>query len=397
MPAPLPAEKYINREVSLTLDSTDAFEGPEKLLEIWYANSKESLPTGMFATLRSIPRSEWVSILDRVQCKVLSQVKTDTMDAYVLSESSLFVFDHKIILKTCGTTTLLHGIEPLIKAVETYCGFPANRRPYRVFYSHKDFMFPTKQQTPHTSWDTEVYHLDELFAPHGRAYIVGNIKHDHWYLYATTAPELMGDEFDVVQSKNGDHEDETLELFMTELSPGHAVQFCTNRTVPDKHVPSTCGAPVDDEDPGHHLGNITTKFSGIDDIYPTPNQLIDAFSFAPCGYSCNGLVNQGNYFTIHVTPEDGFSYASFETNVPAREFNMTNSQVIERAVNIFRPGRFSATYFTSHSSPGSCASSGVHTKTSFQVSGYRLSEQITYSLDGYDLIFVSFEAIRSLK
>lgn len=382
----------------MTLDSTEAFEGPEKLLEIWYADSKEALPTGMHSTLRAIPRHEWEYILDRVQCKILSQVKTEVMDSYVLSESSLFVFDHKMILKTCGTTTLLHGIQPFLNAVHTYCGMPSTRRPWRVFYSHKDFMFPTKQKTPHTCWDSEVYHLDEMFAPHGKAYIVGNIKHDHWYLYATPVPPLMGDEFDIVGNTGGSLEDETLEVFMTGLSPTHASQFCTNRTLSDtassgKHVshlvPSVCGAPVDDEDPGHHLGNVTTKLTGIDNIYPTSNQIIDAFSFAPCGYSCNGIVSQGNYFTIHVTPEDGYSYASFETNVPARDFKMSNSEVIERAVDIFRPARFSATYFTS-------SNMALH-KPSFDITGYRQSERISYDLDGYDLVFISFEAIKPLK
>lgn len=39
--------------------------------------------------------------------------------------------------------------------------------------------------------------------------------------------------------------------------------------------------------------------------------VIDDYVFEPCGYSMNG--QQGGVFsTIHITPEDGFSYASFE-------------------------------------------------------------------------------------
>ena len=39
------------------------------------------------------------------------------------SESSLFVGRHRFILKTCGTTLLLHAIKPLMDLAMKYCGF----------------------------------------------------------------------------------------------------------------------------------------------------------------------------------------------------------------------------------------------------------------------------------
>ena len=39
------------------------------------------------------------------------------------SESSMFVTKRRFILKTCGTTTLLLAIEPLLKLVKEECGF----------------------------------------------------------------------------------------------------------------------------------------------------------------------------------------------------------------------------------------------------------------------------------
>ena len=53
----------------------------------------------------------------------------------------------------------------------------------------------------------------------------------------------------------------------------------------------------------------TTMASGISSLLPKAT--IDDFVFDPCGYSMNGL--EGSAFsTIHITPENGFSYASLE-------------------------------------------------------------------------------------
>ena len=53
--------------------------------------------------------------------------------------------------------------------------------------------------------------------------------------------------------------------------------------------------------------------SGISAIFPDAD--IHGWQFEPCGYSCNGMMDN-SYFTIHVTPEAESSYVSFGTNVP---------------------------------------------------------------------------------
>lgn len=423
-------DNYVNHDLSVQLDSTDAFEGPEKLLEIWFAPDPESLPSDAYPNgLRSVSRANWETMLDIVKCKVLSTVSSRHMDAFLLSESSMFVFPHKLILKTCGTTTTLIGI-PSILDIASSVGL--TEAPWRVFYSRKSFMFPEMQLHPHRSWEDEVAFLDNYFG-NGSSYMVGNTNADHWHLYTTEPSPKFPHIFSGTPSSEYfmDFQDETLEVLMTDLDPSAAAQFFTHRLPGAEKLnfaEDVCGmsdvessSSLEDsnhddqdtnsshvmnnnnkshsnngivvhDDPGHELGALVTKHAKIDEIYHGVNQTIDSFGFTPCGYSCNTLVGNdgGHYFTIHVTPEKGFSYASFESNVPAGKYGITNSQVLERVVNIFKPGKFSLTLFEAHSKNGSGA---YKIRNLFQnLSGYKRTDRIIYEFDGYDLVFMSFAA-----
>ena len=65
----------------------------------------------------------------------------------------------------------------------------------------------------------------------------------------------------------------------------------------------------------------TTAASGIGSMLRKAD--IDDFVFEPCGYSMNGCDGEG-FSTIHVTPEEGFSYASLElSGYPAKGVDPT--------------------------------------------------------------------------
>jgi len=83
------------------LSSPGPFEGPEKLLEVWFAPSPDALPSSSssnlkqgrrsghgngtgYRGLRRVPRAVWEEMLDIVKCKVLSVVEGDEIDAYLL-------------------------------------------------------------------------------------------------------------------------------------------------------------------------------------------------------------------------------------------------------------------------------------------------------------------------
>lgn len=126
----------------------------------------------------------WVDILKLVKCTILSKISNDKFDAYVLSESSLFVFPYKVILKTCGTTTLLCAVASIIKAARE-CGLVLIDD---LWYSRRNYLQPKRQMEPHGSWKREVQFLDSII--HGSSFILGSTNSVHWLVFVTDNQEL---------------------------------------------------------------------------------------------------------------------------------------------------------------------------------------------------------------
>ncbi|KAG2237338.1 hypothetical protein INT48_009071 [Thamnidium elegans] len=417
------------------------FEGPEKLLEIWFSptpftsaahdpnsDSDESSPAtpnesqinlslGFSNDLRTVDRHLWDTMLATVKCTVLSVVSSAHVDAYLLSESSMFVFPHKIVLKTCGTTTLLKAVPYILELAKTRCGYD---NVYRLFYSRKSFMFPDKQPGPHRSWEEEVGYLDNHFE-NGASYVIGNTRAEEWYLYLTspdvkhhnlTNMQQLMKETDglswmsdteeyswcnkingksVINTTNSNDNfystsvmgyrthDETIEILMTDLNPKAMKPFYHQDNEPSGLV----GGKRVDED------------TGLDLLYPEAN--VDSFLFEPCGYSCNGLVDDG-YYTIHVTPEPACSYASFETTIPTKPVELVGKngngreeairKLIRQVIDIFQPGSFTVTYFSSHFHQDQ-QSDNINklVRSVDQFGGYKRKDKILHEFEGYDLIF----------
>ena len=55
----------------------------------------------------------------------------------------MFVSERRFILKTCGTTTLLLAIEPLLKLVIVECGLDSVWLCIQKFYNYVGFFFAT--------------------------------------------------------------------------------------------------------------------------------------------------------------------------------------------------------------------------------------------------------------
>lgn len=421
-------DSYVDHVLSANLDSTFAFEGPEKLLEVWFWPSENAIPTSVNQEgLRAIPLEKWVKILDLVNCKILSMKSSPSVDAYLLSESSLFVFPHKMILKTCGTTTTLACLDELFEIACDYVGPLTSKAIFKVFYSRRSFMFPDKQKHVHTGWKHEVELLNQHFVS-GKSYVVGDFtSDDHWYLY------MGGSSAARATPEN----DQTFEILMTQLDPEKAKNFVASRK------PGADSMVEEDHDLGHDCGLQTMRDTGLDCLFepshkdvsdpnhmPSPpwsdnmeyldeeeksvssvgkpksgiEFIHDAFAFSPCGYSSNSVSQHagGYYYTLHITPESGWSYASFETNYP---FSGTSSvritDVLIRVLRIFRPGRFSATLINEFDGAQKSALGVAHHESLVELAGcdsilskmgYKKHERVIYDLKNeYNLLYLNFE------
>lgn len=331
------------------------FEGVEKLLEIWF----EPNPSNKNADLRKIPRPMWDALLKTVRCEIISFTRNEQIDAYVLSESSMFVSKRRWILKTCGTTTPLQCLEPLLRLASEIAGYGEIED---LFYSRKNFKRPEMQVSPHRGFEEEVAFLDSFFED-GRAYSLGAINRDCWHLYTLSrggggsankqmlnnitnnnnhninhhhhhnmsnnghAQQLQTTQsakMNLIESLQLPDPDQTIEILMTDLDPKVMAVFTKD----------VCRTALE-----------ATQRSGIHKLIP--GMVIDDYLFDPCGYSMNGVSKSGCYMTIHITPEPDFSYVSFESNVASSSYG----DLIARVIDTFQPGKFIVTVFANKTSP----------------------------------------------
>ena len=281
------------------------FEGPEKTLEVCFRPG-----VGAENGLRSLSRDQLDHLCTLAKCSILTKISSNYIDAYVLSESSLFIYKERYIMKTCGTTTLLRCLNALLQYADelgmelTWCG-----------YSRKNLQFPEAQLWPHSSFGDEIkyltHHAKLQERLKGSAHILGPVTGDHWFVYVADHSLIP----DSVTSPTADIE-RTVNMMMFDMNPEVAqVFFRENGTAKEMTVKSGIASLV-------------------------PGATIDETAFEPCGYSMNAILHDA-YSTIHVTPEAACSYASFETNTSLPNY----TPMVRNVLNVFRPKRFVLTLF----------------------------------------------------
>lgn len=283
--------------------ASPGFEGFEKRLDI------EFHPAPVFSDpegqgLRAIPRAELDNMLRAAECTIVAQMSNAELDSYVLSESSLFIYPQRMVIKTCGTTQLLCAL-PLLLEATTRLALKVSR----VKYTRGTFMFPAVQPYPHGSFTEEVRYLEEYFGnlgDGGKAFVMGSKgKFPNWHVYTAADHGVAAEPV------------YTLEMCMTKLDRQAAGNFIKASS-------------------GLETGLDMTKAANIDKMLPE-SRICD-FAFDPCGYSMNGIEG-GAHSTIHVTPEDGLSYASFEA-MGYNPWQVDLPALVEKVVASFKPAVF---------------------------------------------------------
>ncbi|XP_024521592.1 uncharacterized protein LOC9650684 [Selaginella moellendorffii] len=294
-------------EVMEPVVASPGFEGFEKRLEVEFWD-----PLGFAdpSGLRAIPRNEIDTMLSAAECTIVSALSNSHFDSYVLSESSLFVYPSKIVIKTCGTTQLLKAIPLLLKSA-SFISLEA----CRCKYSRGTFIFPSAQPSPYGNFNEEVVILEKYFGHlgnGGKACVMSDASKMHnWHVYvaASEVAPLSSETY-------------TMEMCMTQLDRSSAALFYKS--------------------PFYRSAADMTLLSGIRNLLPH-SEICD-FAFDPCGYSMNSV--EGNaHSTIHITPEDGFSYASFET-MGYSPCMLDLGSLVDRVLGCFKPAVFSISLST---------------------------------------------------
>ncbi|KAF4390157.1 hypothetical protein G4B88_005075 [Cannabis sativa] len=283
------------------------FEGFEKRLEITFSPPPFLMdPQGL--GLRALTRAQIDSILEPACCTIVAHLSNSELDSYVLSESSLFIYSYKMIIKTCGTTKLLSSIPPILRLADKL-----SLAVSAVRYSRGTFIFPEAQPAPHRNFIEEVAALNTYFADlNPKAYVMGDSEcpNRNWHVYSAATSPVTVDGKDEIN----------IEICMTGLSRDKAAVFYKNSG--------------DDVVSAKEM----TKLSGINDIIP--GHVICDFDFDPCGYSMNGIEGAA-YSTVHVTPEDGFSYASYEAGGLDPNAMEPFQKLVGKVLTCFGPTQFS--------------------------------------------------------
>lgn len=262
------------------------FEGSEKKIEIIF---KPNTPS-----LRSMPYSYWEQLVKACNAQILSKVSNEYLDAYLLSESSLFVYDSYLIMITCGQTQLINSVKKILETFST-------DTIQAFFYERKNEVFP-HQQPSHVFEDLET--LKKWFK--GSALRFGREDEHHLYLYSSA------------QNFIPDDEDHTMEILMHGVHPQSIKHFMN---------------------PSPNLSKEEVrKKSKILDIVKGK---IDDFIFDPQGYSLNSLDGKF-YYTIHVTPQNFGNYTSFETNAKSI---VGQPELAKKVLEVFKPASFDLILF----------------------------------------------------
>ena len=235
------------------------FEGSEKKAEIIIDATQISL-------IADLEENFWQALVQCCNAKILSTIENKDCKAFLLSESSLFVWHDRLLIITCGNTRLVHSVEYFIQQVGV-------SKIQQITYQRKNEYFAHAQLS---SFGDDIALLGQYVK--GQSFRFGELDGHHNYI------------FNQDTNFNFHQEDKSYELI--------AYQICQKAS--DKLT--TLGLAA----------NEIREFLQLDRLLA--GYILDDFVFEPFGYSINAIKGM-HYLTIHITPQASSSYVSIQANI----------------------------------------------------------------------------------
>lgn len=263
------------------------FEGSEKKIEI--------ITSSKAGSLRSLGKSFWSEMATKAEADILTVLSNEYCDAYLLSESSLFVWHDRFVMLTCGTTTLVDSFLYFLEKV------PDQHWLYASFQRKNEY----ESYHQKTSFEEDINRIKKVLP--GQAYRLGHLDSHHNYIFYLDRPYRPA------------ATDNTSELLMYHIQ-GEGADYLRSE--------------------GQTLEGIR-KLLQLDRILPDFE--FSDWMFEPFGYSLNAIKGD-RYATFHITPQENSSYVSFETNL-----DLDDCTIVETLLDVMHPGCWDLIGFNSAS------------------------------------------------
>ena len=235
------------------------FEGSEKKAEIIIDGSKISL-------IDDLTLDFWQTLVQCCNAKILSSIENEDCKAFLLSESSLFVWHDRLLIITCGNTRLVHSVEYFIEQV-------GMDNIQHIIYQRKNEYFAHAQLS---SFSDDIALLGQYIK--GKAFRFGELDGHHNYIFHQDT------------HFKDNKADKSYELIAYQICPKASAKL------------TTVGLSACEVREFLQLDRLLAGFS------------LDDFVFEPFGYSINAIKNK-QFLTIHITPQANSSYVSIQANI----------------------------------------------------------------------------------
>ncbi|GLS89588.1 S-adenosylmethionine decarboxylase SpeD [Psychromonas marina] len=233
---------------------------------MFYEGSEKRLEITTTINLLALENQFWQEMVKQAGAYIISSIESPQLKAFLLSESSLFVWQDRLLLITCGETHL-------IKASLFFQQKVARKEISSLLFQRHQAYFPERQKSS--------FQQDSLL-------LQKKLKGDshHWN------EDYCGDIF---LFGNNQQPKATKNILMLHGLSGPFFEQLQLGQVQAGQVALQL--------------QLAKHFNDFQ---------IDHYSFEPKGYSMNAI-NGEYYFTVHITPEKLTSYLSFESNLATAE------------------------------------------------------------------------------